>query len=405
MKSIRVIGLCILAVFAIGTRTLAAKCPNGCAWGAAAIPSSAISEFPIPTAKSGPGWITAGSDGNMWFTEQEASKIGRITPSGTISEFPVPPYVLSPGVSQPDPPGTITAGPDGNLWFSTGLRIGRMTPSGTISEFRGAGSSQVAAGPDGNMWFTAGNQIGRITPSSTISEFPLPNSKTTATWITAGADGNVWFTAESGFPVHAAIGRITPSGMISTLPVASSPEAMTAGPDGNVWFAQNGKVGRITPSGTITTFPTFSSGSGGITAAADGNLWFLGGGTRPGQNRVDEIGRITPSGAISGARIVVGGFPERITAGPDGNLWFVERNGNKVGRIDPHLLTLAPSGCVVPKLRGKTLTQAGVLLERAHCVTGRLSGRLRKRKPIVVSQHPAAKTVLPFDGKVNLRLG
>jgi hypothetical protein len=88
-----------------------------------------------------------------------------------------------------------------------------------------------------------------------------------------------------------------------------------------------------------------------------------------------------------------------------GNLWFVERNGNKVGRIDPHLLTLAPSGCVVPKLRGKTLTQAGVLLERAHCVTGRLSGRMRKRKPIVVSQHPAAKTVLPFDGKVNLRLG
>ena len=36
----------------------------------------AISEFPIPTAKSSPSGITAGPDGNLWFTEQAATRSG-----------------------------------------------------------------------------------------------------------------------------------------------------------------------------------------------------------------------------------------------------------------------------------------------------------------------------------------
>jgi len=38
-----------------------------------------ITEFPIPTAKSGPNGITAGPDGNLWFTEEAGNKIGQIT--------------------------------------------------------------------------------------------------------------------------------------------------------------------------------------------------------------------------------------------------------------------------------------------------------------------------------------
>ena len=34
--------------------------------------------------------ITTGPDGNLWFTEFGAGKIGRITPSGSITEFPIP---------------------------------------------------------------------------------------------------------------------------------------------------------------------------------------------------------------------------------------------------------------------------------------------------------------------------
>ena len=37
-----------------------------------------IIEFPIPTSKSAPAEITAGPDGNLWFTESGSNKIGRL---------------------------------------------------------------------------------------------------------------------------------------------------------------------------------------------------------------------------------------------------------------------------------------------------------------------------------------
>jgi streptogramin lyase len=40
-----------------------------------------ITEFPTPTSLSFPKLITAGPDGNLWFTEFGGFKIGRITPS------------------------------------------------------------------------------------------------------------------------------------------------------------------------------------------------------------------------------------------------------------------------------------------------------------------------------------
>jgi virginiamycin B lyase len=49
-----------------------------------------VREFPIPTSNSTPVGITAGPDGNLWFTEGGANKIGRITTTGVVTEFPVP---------------------------------------------------------------------------------------------------------------------------------------------------------------------------------------------------------------------------------------------------------------------------------------------------------------------------
>ena len=79
----------------------------------------AITEFAIPTAKSNPEGITAGPDGNVWFTEQYAGKIGMINlATYAITEFAMP--------SSSNPTG-ITAGPDGNLWFTEteGCRVYR----------------------------------------------------------------------------------------------------------------------------------------------------------------------------------------------------------------------------------------------------------------------------------------
>jgi streptogramin lyase len=58
--------------------------------GAAATPAvGSITEFSLPFG-SAPFGITAGPDGNLWFTE--SGKIGRITPSGTITEFSLPAF-------------------------------------------------------------------------------------------------------------------------------------------------------------------------------------------------------------------------------------------------------------------------------------------------------------------------
>src|SRR5436190_20192265 len=71
-----------------------------------------ITEFNVPTAGSQPLWIASGPDGNLWFTETSANKIGRITTGGIITEFVVP--------TRSSSPAGIVAGPDNNLWFVEG---------------------------------------------------------------------------------------------------------------------------------------------------------------------------------------------------------------------------------------------------------------------------------------------
>src|SRR5262245_27695349 len=88
-----------------------------------------VTEFPIPdTTSARPEGITRGPDGNLWFAETFADRIGRITPAGVVTQFSLP------FGSQP---AEITAGPDGNLWFTEigSSRIGRITPAGGITEF------------------------------------------------------------------------------------------------------------------------------------------------------------------------------------------------------------------------------------------------------------------------------
>jgi streptogramin lyase len=111
--------------------------------------------------------ITAGPDGNLWFTEIEGGKIGRITPRGTITEFPLRSTCGSYGCG----PVGITAGPDGNLWFTEfNGGVDNITTHGTF--VTGVGTSTrrsqpygITAGPGGTIWFTEfnGGKIARVT--------------------------------------------------------------------------------------------------------------------------------------------------------------------------------------------------------------------------------------------------
>jgi hypothetical protein len=102
-----------------------------------------------------------GPDGNLWFTEAQATRIGRMSPAGALTEVPLPAGNGTYG---------IAAGVDGNVWFteSTANRIGKITPSGAVTELDvptpSAGPTEIVSGPDGNLWFTEfnGDRIGRI---------------------------------------------------------------------------------------------------------------------------------------------------------------------------------------------------------------------------------------------------
>jgi streptogramin lyase len=296
-----------------------------------------------------PAAITAGPDGNLWFTEADYF-IAKITPAGAVTEY------LIPADTAPAPHG-ITVGPDGNLWFteSNRAKVGKITPAGMITEYTlplGGISTpfEITAGPDGNLWFTEfnGNKVAKITQAGAVTEYVIPTPGSFPDGITAGPDGNLWFTETATNKV----GKITPAGVITEYSVPTGdgrPEGITAGPDGNLWFTELGigKIGRVTPTGVFTDYALAGSRSSPfwITPGPDGNLWFteFGG---------DRIGRITPAGAVTEYPVPnVRSIPSWIAAGPDGALWFTDPGTRKVWRYNLGVL-VTPAAASVLSVNG-----------------------------------------------------
>jgi streptogramin lyase len=329
-------------------------------------PAGNVTEYPLPPHLSPDGMhnvqpyrITAGPDGNLWFTEAAtyqydpinnlySNHIGSITPAGVISEFEVSRGDFSG-------PGGITFGPDGNLWFTKSnankiTRFGVGTNLGSMTDFlvptADSVPAEITAGPDGNLWFTeyASNKIGKITTAGVVTEYPVPTAQSVPNFLTAGPDGNLWFTEFESTKV----GRITPTGAITEFPVSTSntaygPSGITTGPDGNLWFTErlfdptNGtgnKIVRLTPTGDGTEFPIPTSDSGAveITTGPDGNLWFT-------EYNANQIGQLilnqSPTASAGGPYSIYEGDSLTLNAGastdPDGDTltysWDVNGDG------------------------------------------------------------------------------
>ena len=79
-----------------------------------------VTEYPLPNPHStGVLDIVAGPDGAMWFTDEQANEIERITTAGVLTEYPLQPL---------SGPVGITVGWDRAIWFTElAGRIGRLS--------------------------------------------------------------------------------------------------------------------------------------------------------------------------------------------------------------------------------------------------------------------------------------
>jgi streptogramin lyase len=292
-----------------------------------------IQDFFVSPPGSTPFGMTAGPDGNVWFTGVSTDSIFRITPAGVTTQYILPTAHAAPT--------QITTGPDGNLWFTESFpifgvkKIGRLNPlNGFVTEFPLAGTDAfpvgITSGPDGALWFTEPEpeKIGRITTSGAVTEFTLPNPEINRnpTYIVSGPDGALWFTI--GGVIPGGLGRITTAGDVTFFPApGQSYTGLTVGPDSHFWFLSGdpSHVIRMATDGTFTEFfVPIENPSLGITVGSDGNLWF--------GNAVGRIARMTLDGNLTQYRLQFAETPVGgLASGPDGNVWFTE--GDYIGKV------------------------------------------------------------------------
>jgi streptogramin lyase len=324
-----------------------------------------ITEIAIPSANAGADFMTTGSDGQLWFTEQTAGKIGRVSGIGTapvVSEFPLP----NPSSS----PGQIASGPDAALWFvePTTNMIGRITTGGTVTEFPIPSPASMPAGiapapimflPSGavvrSLWFTeaAANKVANITTDGVITEYPIPTPNAGAGQITLGPDlQSLWFIEKNANKIGKIILGTTPTIVEYSVPTSNAGLGGIAAnnQDFSVYFTEttSNKIGQISANdGTVTEYvvPTVGSAPTNIFKGTDLAMWFTEGGT-------GKIGRLTASFGVTAMSLneyaipTPGSAPSGIVAASDNALWFTEIQGGQIGRIT------APTNTITVNLSG-----------------------------------------------------
>ena len=311
--------------------------------------------------------IAADAGGNLFVAEWIQHQIWRLTPQGAITT------IAGLGTQPPDGSGAVPANSvaivatslavdlSGNIFFSGNTaRVWKISPDGLLRPFAGTGLMgvpQPTAGPVPAL------QYGLIYPGR----------------LAADRAGNVYINDAS------AVVRVAPDGMLRQIRTGGSPIVTSLAVDGsgnlygglsNNWNWA-GQVARIAPDGTLQIFagtgnPGFSDGCtdtapgvplaiqaafnspSDLAADSAGNLYIADAGngrvrkiTRDGQIHTVAGG---PGGSFGGdggpaANAFLAG-PAALALDSNHNLYFIDRNNNRVRRIDPGgiIRTVAGSG-------------------------------------------------------------
>jgi virginiamycin B lyase len=289
-----------------------------------------VNEFDVPTANSQPFDITLGADGNLWFVEQGAPKIGRVVPANppTITDFTTPGSLS--GLQG------ITAGPDGNLWITGTNKVAEVPPGNPNggTAYGGIGLADprgIATGPDGNLWIVdagGSDSVKRVnTAGALVGSAVSLGVGCNPRNIARGPDNNMWVTCFGNGTIVRVKGDAS-GATTFTLAAGSTPWDITSGPDGKLWFTgQMHAVSSITIGGTPTGYTSKGLDPFGITRGPDGALWYAEFGD-------SAIGRVTTAGVTSQITgLSSNSGPRYIAQGPSNTLWFTEQTANKIGRI------------------------------------------------------------------------
>ena len=158
----------------------------------------AITEFTLPTANAGPDAITAGPDGNLWFTEDEPTRSARSTRPPTPSPSSPPRTSATGPIRHHGRPRRQPLVHRGRRRQRSVRSTRRPTPSPSSPSASDSRPDGITAGPDGNLWFTEPAPTRSV--RSTRRPTPSPSSPRPPSGrlgITAGPDGNLWFTEDT----------------------------------------------------------------------------------------------------------------------------------------------------------------------------------------------------------------
>lgn len=319
--------------------------------------------FGLPAGQYRVSAMTLGPDGNLWFGAdgnpyaKGVAKIGVFNlATNTAKEFTLPAAI--PGVTWQSAV-SMTAGPDGNVWFTLkSAYLGMVNPSThAITQFATPGAFQPIHGlggitaANGALWFVdlTNAYVDEFSPSTHVlhqyrTGAPL---QTGLAYIAAGPGGTLWVTqtplAGGGF----VMAGNTATGAISqpiTTPrfVNNGQNPFATGPDGYEWVYLGSQLARINP----TTFKvdyidlpsTFAGATfGGIAGGPGGAVWFL---TSAGLGMIDPRTKaIQVFGTPAGAYLTAAGS----------NLWYVAGSGSLDEVVVSRLPGAAPSVSVSPR--------------------------------------------------------
>ena len=302
-------------------------------------PSSTPTSY---AATATPTALAAGPDGNPWFVETRAEKVGTVA-SGKLSEFG----------STRLAPVALTAAPSGTLWVleenADIAELWRISTAGVLTAASDLSHLPAAIATDssGDVWVTYpfGDSIGEVKPPYMQQNDPDPDALSSgASSIAEGSDGaTMWFTE----PIAQKVGSITQTGSVKEYPLPSGVSGtlgnIVLGSDGNLWVGVAGTSAsylvRFTGSGvsegssTAFALPAGSKANVDVLASGpDGQLWMADGATGGG-----DLTAMTTSGAFTDyPHVLASGSVitsmERDPSGADA-LWMTNMTATTVQRV------------------------------------------------------------------------